>query len=439
MGPEAMVDPSLTILIVDDNDLVVDTFRAYLEHEGYHVLSAQSGEQALQRVQDDVVDLMLLDIKMPGLSGLEVLSAVRRLRSFEDLPVIMATGNGQSEDMVKAFELGANDYVVKPFDFPVVLARIQTRLQGRSTAEPSAAALALGQMGPGTLLDHRFLLQEPIGKGQFGIVFKAQHLQLERPVAVKVLKAGVEEPEDLMARFLREGRSACRLDHPNAVTVLDFSITEEGIPFLVMEFLEGHSLDVELRRVGRLSVSRVSEILLPVCAVLAEAHASGVIHRDIKPQNIFLHRNRQREVVKVLDFGVAKLVHESMRGQRLTLEGIGPGTPLYMAPERFEEKPYDGRADVYSLGVVMYELFSGHPPFIDLTDNNPIRLALRHLDEEPVSLRRKVPGLPAKVDELVLAALAKDPGNRPQALELQRLLANVAAGSSESSTPFARP
>lgn len=433
-----MVDRSLTILIVDDNDLVVETFRAYLEHEGYRVLSARSGERALQRVRDEVVDLMLLDIKMPGLSGLEVLTAVRRMRTFEELPVIMATGNGQSQDMVKAFELGANDYVVKPFDFPVVLARIQTRLQGRPTTEPSAAARALGQMGPGTLLDNRFLLQEPIGRGQFGIVFKAKHLQLERPVAVKVLKAGVEEPEDLTARFLQEGRSACRLDHPNAVRVLDFSVTEEGIPFLVMEFLEGHSLDVELRRAGRLSVSRVREILLPVCAVLAEAHASGVIHRDIKPQNIFLHRHRRREVVKVLDFGVAKLVHDSMLGQRLTLEGIGPGTPLYMAPERFEEKPYDGRADVYSLGVVMYELFSGHPPFIDLTDSNPIRLALRHLDEAPVSLRQKVPGLPAAVDELVLSTLAKDPEKRPQAADLQRRLEEV-VGDAKPTAPYVRP
>ena len=426
-----MTEQSHTVLVVDDSRFVRDTFARFLANEGYRMIPARGGAEALEAVARELVDLVILDIRMPGLSGLEVLRSLRQQHSPEELPVIMATSVGQSDEVVTAFRLGANDYVTKPLDFPVLLARMQTQLRSKAVA---AEAPPMLEMEPGTVLEGKYRLESLIGQGQFGVVYQATHLKLRRQVAVKMLRTGAERDRDLQARFHREGMSACRIRHPNAVSVLDFSFTKSGLPFMVMELLEGRSLGDELKRCGRLSPRRSAEILLPICEVLSEAHDLGIVHRDVKPPNIFLHRGRRGEVVKVLDFGLAKLIGEEVMTQKLTLEGVGPGTPLYMAPERFCERPYDGGADVYSLGVMLYEMLAGQPPF-DISGGNPLKMALMHLSEIPRPLSEKALGLPAAVEEVVLQALAKDPEERPSAQELARRFA--AALEVEPSVPVA--
>ncbi len=184
-----------------------------------------------------------------------------------------------------------------------------------------------------------------------------------------------------------------------------------------MELLEGVSLSQELRRTGALTPARAGEILVPICDVLTEAHAMGVIHRDIKPANIFLHRARSGEIVKVLDFGIAKLVSDFSGADTatLTLEGSQLGTPAYMAPERISNQPYDGRADVYSLGVMLYEMLAGHPPF---TARDPVAVALQQISAQPLPLRDVIPAVPPPVDEVVMQALNKNPTLRPTPAEL---------------------
>lgn len=417
-----------TVLLVDDNEFVLRPLSRYLTEEGYRVLEARTGDEALLKV-DDCVDLVILDIMMPGLSGTEVLEQLRLSHSGAELPVVMATATNGSEQIVQAFELGANDYITKPLDFPVVLARLKMQLRSRMprlTAQQNAAD-AWHEIAAGAVLDEKYQLESKIGEGNFAEVYRAIQLKLDRPVAVKLLRAGegdrsedrsASSDPELRERFLLEGRSTCRIEHPNAVSVLDAGVTAGGLPFLVTELLRGRTLAAELKQHESLSEARCAEILLPICDVLAEAHSLGIVHRDIKPQNIYLHRSRQGEMVKVLDFGIAKLIDEAVVQRRLTANGAGPGTPAYMAPERFSAHHVsDGSVDVYSLGVMLYKMLTGRLPFV-VVNGNLIKLALKHQTEKPQSLRTFRPDILPEVEAVVLRALEKEPEDRPSVREM---------------------
>jgi CheY-like chemotaxis protein len=419
-----------TVLVVDDNPANRDLRSRRLARKGFAVRVAEDGEKALGLLGRERVDLVLLDVMMPGLSGLEVLSHIRKTRSPAELPVIMVTAKTDSEDVVDALERGANDYVTKPIDFPVVLARVQAQLrvkQAVAAAQVTEAGLTSpAQLQTGMVLGGRYRLDERIGVGNFGTVYRATHLELKNAVAMKVLGTSVAGDPDSLARFRREGISACRVRHPNAVAVLDFGVTEGGIAFLVMELLEGHSLDRELASHAILPPDRCAHILVPVCGALATAHAAGIVHRDIKPSNVFLHRAGRREVPKVLDFGIARLAGENALGGHLTVDGSLLGTPAYMAPERFRHQPYDGKSDIYSLGVTLFQMLGGRLPFVP-SSKDPMALAMMQASEAPPSLRALNPAVPEAVERVVLSALDKDPAQRPDAEELARALA-IAAG-----------
>ena len=433
-----------TLLVVDDNEMNRDMLSRRLERKGYRVQTAIDGLHALESVGKGGIDLVLLDIMMPGMTGIEVLQALREQHSSTELPIIMVSAKDESEDVVEALELGANDYVTKPIDFPIVLARVHTQLRMRDTskARDRAAATAnadvtLAGVGPSAVVAAKYLLENKLGSGNFGTVYRARHIGLDHPVALKILQSSVMPSSEAVVRFQREGISACRISHPNAVSVLDFGVTTTGVAYLAMELLEGVTLTEELKQKGQLSVSRTGEIVLPICDVLAEAHAAGIIHRDIKPPNIFLHRGRGREVVKVLDFGIAKLVGDSWGAENMTMtmEGNLLGTPAYMAPERLSNHPYDGRADVYGLAILTYQMLAGRPPF---TGTDPMAIAMQHITAPPPPLSEFVVDLPMAVEAVVMQALRKNPVERPDAAEFGRLFAQAAAASG-SPIPVERP
>jgi len=304
---------------------------------------------------------------------------------------------------------------------------------------------ALAEALPGTVLDDKFRLDTRIGAGGYGVVFRGTWLTESRPVAVKVFqpRPGNDSPE-ASERFLREGAWASRVRHPNAVEVYEYGISSDGMPYLVMELLEGRTLKEELDAASPLPVGRCAAILVPICAALEAAHARGVVHRDIKPDNIFLHRAGRDEVPKLLDFGLAKgfdrdtgdlMRHTRTAGSAdFTRAGHVVGTPLFIAPERWLGTT-DARGDVYSLGVVLYLMLCGPDAgqrVVDPHEATPFLEAFqrRQLPRRWPPVRSHRPDAPAWVEALVAEMLAADPAGRPTPAEVRLVLesADVATG-----------
>jgi tetratricopeptide (TPR) repeat protein len=246
-----------------------------------------------------------------------------------------------------------------------------------------------------------------------GTVYRATHLLIDRPVAIKVLKQRFVTDDAAQERFSREARAAGRLQHSNAVAVTDFGRTPDGLVYIVMELLEGKSLREMMAREAPLDTARAVSLMLQISAAVAAAHEAGIIHRDLKPGNIFVvQRKHVPPIVKVLDFGIAKLATEAdgREVKNITQTGVMIGTPRYMSPEQCDGAELTAASDVYSLGIILYEMLTGTTPF---TGPSPLSVALKHSSELPRPPRELVPAIPAALEELVLRALEKKPDARP--------------------------
>ncbi|HYH87300.1 MAG TPA: serine/threonine-protein kinase [Pyrinomonadaceae bacterium] len=279
----------------------------------------------------------------------------------------------------------------------------------------------------GHVLDDKYRLDARMGEGGMGTVYRATHLLIERPVAVKVLNSRLVTDEAAKERFRREARAAGRLQHTNAVAVTDFGETRDGLVYIVMELLEGRPLRDILAHEAPLDAARAVSLMLQISAAVEAAHEAGIIHRDLKPGNIFLvQRHDAPYIVKVLDFGIAKLAggEEGNPVDTLTGTGVMIGTPRYMSPEQCDGAQLTPASDVYSLGVIFYEMLTGQTPF---TGTTPLALALQHSSETPRPLRETVPAVPPALEAITLHALEKSPGDRPNdAGEFRRELFSAA-------------
>jgi serine/threonine-protein kinase len=273
----------------------------------------------------------------------------------------------------------------------------------------------------GRVLDGQYEIESFIARGGMGALYRARHILLGDRVAIKTLKPEMRGNTEWLRRFQREGRAARRFRHPNAVTVYDLRTGADGLTYMVMEYVEGHSLDKELKGRGQLTPGEAWRILEPIASALEAAHEQGVVHRDLKPENVMLNRTAAGELqVKLLDLGIAKLhdVAETQAGDggALTLAGQILGTPYYMSPEQWGEpsrdgnREIDGRADIYSLGVIFYELVTGTKPFLG---NTLGELRQGHVSRQLPLLHTLVAGVPEEVARAVERAMAKDRADRP--------------------------
>ncbi len=414
----------MTVLVVDDDDALRESFCRLLGYAGFLTTGADSGSAAIDVLTRETVDVVLSDVRMPDMDGIELLQRVRE--QDENVSVVLISGAPDLDTALRAVQLGAAEYLRKPIETDSLvssleragsmtrskrrqhadLERLRTGQHRRHSEEPLSGSWT------GVLLGGRYRVGEQIGAGGMGVVYEAKRIDFaDKAVAIKIIHRNLRFNEEILERFKREAEVVARLAHENIVQVLDYEALEDGPAFIVMERLRGRPLSELLLGEGPMAASRVAFIATQTLFALEAAHREGVVHRDLKPENIFLSSmSGMRDIVRILDFGIAKVIGED-ESLRLTRTGAIMGTPLYLAPEQARGASVDHRSDLYSLGCIMYEALSGR---VILPAKNYHDLLLRIQQDDPVPLHDLRSDLDPNLCQLVHRALAKDPDTRFQ-------------------------
>jgi serine/threonine protein kinase len=258
----------------------------------------------------------------------------------------------------------------------------------------------------------RFLIKKKLGEGGMGAVYLAHQTSVDRDVALKVLKKEFQEDVTVVKRFFLEAKAASHLASPHTITIYDFDKTPDGLLYIAMEFLKGYDISDKIKKEGVLTLQDTVKILDKTCESLAEAHEKGIVHRDLKPENVYLaDTGAEKEFVKVLDFGIASA--QDLTGTKLTRTGFVQGTPSYMCPEAIMGEKVNAAADVYALGIMMYEMLSGVVPFAAET---PMQVMMAHMQNEPEPVEAVNPNvsIPVSIHQFLWRCLAKQADDRPQ-------------------------
>jgi DNA-binding response OmpR family regulator/tRNA A-37 threonylcarbamoyl transferase component Bud32 len=449
------------ILVVDDSEMNREILSQRLSAAGFEVSTASDGAVALEKIAETSYDLILLDIIMPRMSGLDVLRKLRSEKGLTDLPVVMQTSKSDSSTVVQTLKLGANDYVIKGMAFDVLVARLETHLniqrrsavtrsggfsklsgasserkrssryycqQCRSSLSETAASCSYchtarpasgwGEVASsafpklGSIIGERYFLSRFISLGAAATVYQARDLELNREYAAKLvalseLPAGVS-PEDIRERTRREVEVISKLSNPHVVKIYDVVEVEPEVFALILDFVHGDSLEKLLEQTGKLDVVKALDITRQVAQGLYEAHQLGIVHCDVKPENIMVEKLPVRGYfAHVLDFGIAEILDFARADG-----GQYVGTPLYSAPEQIRgHASVDLRTDIYALGATLFHLIKGEPPF---GGDTSIEVLKQHL-KSPIP-RLAPPGREESrlglVDGLLARMLAKDPDER---------------------------
>jgi serine/threonine protein kinase/CheY-like chemotaxis protein/Tfp pilus assembly protein PilF len=390
------------ILVIEDDLALLETLKSFLETENFEVITAADGEKGLEEASKEIVDLIVLDLGLPRIDGFEV---CRRLRAQGNMtPVIMLSGEKKDElDKATGLDVGADDYVVKPFGIKEFLSRINAVLRrtkpkveerGRHYALTRTLEIIPKTLRKGSTIAGRYEVLEELGRGGMGRVFRVADKKIGEEVALKVLNPAVAADKKTIERFRNELKIARKIAQRNVCRMFD----------LTMEYVPGEDLKSLLIKTGQLTVEKTISIARQVCEGLAEAHRIGVVHRDLKPQNIMIDKE---ENSRIMDFGIAR----SLRMKGITEAGTIVGTPEYMSPEQVEGQETDQRSDIYSLGVILYEMIAGKVPF---EGDSTLDVALMHKTESPRDPREINPHISEGMSRLILNCLEKDKEKRYQ-------------------------
>ncbi len=390
------------ILLVDDEAMNRDVLSRRLVRDNFNVVTASSGQEALDLLKSQPFDIVLLDVMMPGMSGIDVVEKVRADAdpNISGIAIIMVSAVSDSSKIVEALDKGANDYVTKPVNLPVLKARIQSQLaQSRAKApfEPKPGV----QIGSYTITDY-------IGAGGMAKVFKAKDDRLGRDVAIKFLAA--KNDEEQLQRFIREAKMCAKINHHGVVAVYDTGSTP--CYYIVMEYIKGRSLDKIINN-QPLPVGEAVRYVRQIADALAAVHAQGVLHRDLKPENLLIDDDN---VVHLTDFGLAKSVEVDVR---LTKTGSIMGTPKYMAPDQING-PVGPYTDLYVLGLLMFEMLTGKPA---MNGENLMQLCVEAMTRIPEPPSKYNIEVPESLDKICLKLQARDIAERYQTAE--ELLADL--------------
>jgi serine/threonine-protein kinase len=354
-----------------------------------------------------------------------------RTEPMQDVEVASSPSTPAREDRTASLRKGQKSAAAVPVPTPasaVARARSQARAKSRSRVRSPRSDSNIDELLGQTLGSYRVL--SLIGEGGMGRVYHAEHVLLGRKVALKLLRPEYAVKRDAVSRFFKEAQSVNKIGHENIVDITDFVELESGETFIIMELLQGDDLaEIQRKGDGPMPLHRAMQIALQVCDALEAAHRMEIVHRDLKPDNIFIvNTATKRDFVKLLDFGVAKLLGEPTDSDGWhTAAGSVIGTPAYMSPEQASGIPVDARSDIYSLGAILYELFTGHPVFRAKSFGEYV---VKHMNDDPIPPRdlANAPKIPASLEQVILRCLEKDPNKRYQSVnELREDLARATA------------
>ncbi len=425
-----------TILIAEDFRENAELMGRLLEMDGYHVIIAKEGGEAVEKALEVIPDIIILDISMPVMTGFEACAELKRNERTRHIPIIFISAHDGKEFKDEGLRLGAIRYFTKPVDMEEVETFISHILGAANEEEherdvPTPEAIAKAKTKDpfricGTVLDSRYELIEFAGSGGMGAVYRALNLADGNIVAVKILQPHIvaRSPEyaDL---FEREVQHAQGLDHPHIVRIYD-SGKDEDLSYMVMEWVEGHSVEDEIAR-GLLSLERITSLFGQICDAVEYAHQKGIIHLDLKPSNLLLLRDaKSDDFIKVIDFGLSRVINKES-GTTVTKFR---GTHQYCAPEQFAGK-VSHRSDIYSLGATLYHLITGVIPFGTSYINAKMHPNL-DLPEVPSVTRQR--DVPSQLDFVIKKALDKSPYLRQQSVSelFEEFSAALTAGVQES-------